>query len=54
VGSEVFPARAHTANATSKPRLWKLMTSIWPDYDAYQSRCERRIPVVILERRPLR
>ena len=49
VGAEKFPARAHTATASSKPRLWKLMTSIWPAYDDYQAMCERDIPVVILE-----
>jgi len=27
------------------------MTSIWPDYDRYQKRTSRDIPVVILERR---
>jgi len=26
------------------------MTSVWPDYDDYQRRTEREIPVVVLER----
>jgi len=26
------------------------MTSIWPDYDRYQERTKRDIPVVVLER----
>jgi len=25
------------------------MTSIWPDYDGYQERTKREIPVVVLE-----
>jgi deazaflavin-dependent oxidoreductase (nitroreductase family) len=44
-----FSARARTANADEKPRLWSLMTSIWPDYDNYQSKTDRDIPLVILE-----
>jgi deazaflavin-dependent oxidoreductase (nitroreductase family) len=50
VGPEVFSARANTATNGEKQRLWKLMTSIWPEYDRYQSRTSRDIPVVILER----
>ena len=50
VGAERFPARARTATADEKPGLWGIMTSIWPDYDTYQARCARDIPVVILER----
>ena len=33
-----------------KPRLWRLMVSIWPEYEKYQTKTEREIPVVILER----
>jgi deazaflavin-dependent oxidoreductase (nitroreductase family) len=50
VGADKFPARARTATPEEKPKLWKIMTSIWPDYDQYQARCARDIPVVILER----
>ncbi|GFG95418.1 nitroreductase family deazaflavin-dependent oxidoreductase [Mycobacterium timonense] len=39
---------ARTASAAEKPRLWKIMTDQWPNYDVYQSRTERDIPVVIL------
>jgi deazaflavin-dependent oxidoreductase (nitroreductase family) len=39
---------AHTASAAEKPRLWKIMTDVWPNYDAYQSRTDRDIPVVVL------
>jgi deazaflavin-dependent oxidoreductase (nitroreductase family) len=51
VGADRFTARALTATAAEKPRLWRLMTSVWPDYDRYQAKTERDIPVVILERR---
>jgi deazaflavin-dependent oxidoreductase (nitroreductase family) len=52
VGAEKFPARARAGNAEEKPRLWRIMTSIWPEYERYQARTSREIPVVILERRP--
>lgn len=50
VGPEEFPARARTATPQEKPRLWRVMASIWPEYDRYQTRTTRDIPVVILER----
>lgn len=50
VGAERFTARARTASPEEKPRLWRLMAEIWPDYDRYQQRTSREIPVVILER----
>ena len=49
VGAVGFGARARTATADEKPQLWQLMTAIWPDYDSYQARTDREIPVVILE-----
>jgi deazaflavin-dependent oxidoreductase (nitroreductase family) len=50
VFEEIFAARARPAPPGEKPRLWQVMTSIWPDYDAYQTRTDRLIPVVIIER----
>jgi deazaflavin-dependent oxidoreductase (nitroreductase family) len=50
VKGDRFAARARTATAEDKPEVWKTMTSIWPDYDNYQTKTEREIPVVILER----
>jgi deazaflavin-dependent oxidoreductase (nitroreductase family) len=51
VGPDRFPARARPARGREKPRLWRLMASIWPEYDRYQARTDRDIPVVILEPR---
>ena len=45
-----FKARARTATAEEKPEMWKTMTSEWPAYDEYQSKTDREIPVVVLER----
>jgi deazaflavin-dependent oxidoreductase (nitroreductase family) len=50
VGADRFPARARTADAEEKARLWPVMTSIWPHYEGYQRKTRRDIPVVILER----
>ena len=50
VAGDRFEARARTATARSKPRLWRLMVSIWPEYQKYQTKTSREIPVVILER----
>jgi deazaflavin-dependent oxidoreductase (nitroreductase family) len=50
VGPEQFPARARPATAEERPRLWPLMTAIWPDYDVYQTKTAREIPVVVLDR----
>jgi len=50
VKGDVFEARARTASGEERERLWKAAAQQWPDYDAYQTRTEREIPVVVLER----
>ena len=50
VKGDRFRAKARTASSVEKPELWRLMTEVWPDYDGYQRRTEREIPVVVLER----
>ena len=51
VKDEKFPAHARVATAEEKPELWKTMTAEWPDYDEYQTKTDREIPVVVLERK---
>ena len=51
VKGDVIPVRAHTATAEEKPRLWKIVTEQWPNYDVYQTRTDRPIPVVVLSPR---
>ncbi|HET7046212.1 MAG TPA: nitroreductase family deazaflavin-dependent oxidoreductase [Gaiellaceae bacterium] len=51
VEDEVFPARARTATGEEREQLWQLAARQWPDYDAYQEKTDREIPVVVLERR---
>ncbi|MDA8371552.1 MAG: nitroreductase family deazaflavin-dependent oxidoreductase [Nocardiopsaceae bacterium] len=50
VKGDRFSARARTATEAEKTRLWPLMASAWPEYDAYQAATDRSIPVVVLER----
>ena len=49
VKADRFTARARTATAEERPELWRTMTEIWPDYDTYQTKTDREIPVVVLE-----
>lgn len=48
VREDVFPATARTATDAERERLWPMMVEIWPDYEAYQKRTERVLPIVIL------
>lgn len=41
--------RARVAQEPERARVWGRMASIYPEYESYQRRTERRIPVVILE-----
>jgi deazaflavin-dependent oxidoreductase (nitroreductase family) len=49
VGAARIPVRAHTATGEERSRLWSVMTGIWPNFDVYQTRTSRQIPVVVLE-----
>ncbi|MGP3965995.1 nitroreductase family deazaflavin-dependent oxidoreductase [Nonomuraea sp. 3N208] len=50
VKGDKFKARARTADEDEKPEMWRVMAKAWPDYDNYQQKTDRRIPVVVLER----
>jgi deazaflavin-dependent oxidoreductase (nitroreductase family) len=50
VRDEHIPVHTRTASAAEKPRLWQIMRELWPNYDVYQSRTDRDIPVVVLSR----
>ncbi|URN03401.1 nitroreductase family deazaflavin-dependent oxidoreductase [Actinomadura madurae] len=50
VWGDRFTARARTATPEEKRPLWRKMAATWPDYDEYQKKTDRDIPVVILER----
>ncbi len=48
-GATVTSFRARTASAEERDRLWALANDVYPEYEVYQTRCERQIPVVVLE-----
>ena len=48
VRADRIPVIGRTASDDEKPRLWRIMTDVWPNYDAYQTRTDRSIPVVVL------
>lgn len=50
IKDDTFAARARTASPEETPDMWRVMTRVWPDYDNYQKRTKREIPVVVLER----
>lgn len=50
VKGDKFTARARTATPEEKPALWRKMAATWPQYDEYQQKTDREIPVVVLER----
>jgi hypothetical protein len=43
--------RAERVSSEEKKRLWPTVTAAWPDFDDYQRRTERDIPVIRLARR---
>jgi proline iminopeptidase len=45
-----FHARARDAEGDERERLWRRLNEIWPHYDEYQTKTDREIPVVVLER----
>jgi deazaflavin-dependent oxidoreductase (nitroreductase family) len=50
-GTEKFKARAHVVESRAeRDRLYDEMCKIWPSFRDYQTKTERLIPVVILER----
>ena len=50
IKGERFKATARVATPAEKPVMWAKMVEAWPDYDTYQTKTDREIPVVVLER----
>src|SRR5688572_710196 len=51
VGSEKIPVRARVATEAEHQRLWPKAVNTYRGYDEYQQRTDRKIPLVVLERR---
>ena len=41
---------AHEADGEEKARWWAIATEVWPDYDTYQTKTDRVIPLFVLDR----
>ena len=48
VKGDTYEVTARDAQGDERARLWALVNVQWPNYEVYQSRTEREIPVVIL------
>jgi F420H(2)-dependent quinone reductase len=48
VGSTRREMIARPATAPERAEIWPALTAVYPHFDAYQQRTERRIPVLIL------
>ncbi len=48
VKDKVFAADARTAESPERERLWAKALAAWPQYDDYQAKTTREIPVVVL------
>ena len=51
IGSEKTKMRARRASDEEKAALWPKLVAMYADYDQYQARTDRNIPVVILSPR---
>jgi deazaflavin-dependent oxidoreductase (nitroreductase family) len=49
VKGDKMRARARTATPAEKAEMWPIMTKEWPDYDEYQTKTDRDIPIVVVE-----
>jgi deazaflavin-dependent oxidoreductase (nitroreductase family) len=51
IGRERLRVSAREASLEERKRLWPKLVAMWPDYETYQGRTQRTIPVVVLEPR---
>jgi deazaflavin-dependent oxidoreductase (nitroreductase family) len=52
LGEEAFPVTATTVSDEEREALWPRLVAMYPDYDVYQKRTKRQIPVVRLTKQP--
>lgn len=50
IKGEVFAGLARTAQGAEHDELWAASVQQWPNYDVYQSRTDRKIPILVVER----
>jgi deazaflavin-dependent oxidoreductase (nitroreductase family) len=49
-GDQLHELRARTVAGQERARMWALAVEQWPDYEEYQQKTQREIPVVALEK----
>ena len=49
VAEEVMKAQAEVVEGEKRARYWDNMAEIWPPYNDYQEKTDRKIPVVLLK-----
>jgi deazaflavin-dependent oxidoreductase (nitroreductase family) len=52
VRGQRIPGAARIATDSERARLWPEFVSVFPNYDRYQAKTTRRIPIVIVEPQP--
>lgn len=48
VSTAEMKARAEEVEGEKRERLWQEMVKVWPDYENYQKKTDREIPVILL------
>ena len=48
-GPDLRDYTARVVTGDDKAEWWKAATEVWPDYDEYQTKTDREIPVVVLD-----
>ena len=48
IGTTITPMKARRASDEEKAAYWPKLVAIYPDYEDYQARTERNIPVMVL------
>ena len=50
IGTEKFKAKAHEAKGPERDRLFEAQAKMMPQFNEYQKKTARKIPVIVLER----
>jgi deazaflavin-dependent oxidoreductase (nitroreductase family) len=51
VGRETYPVTVAEATGDERDVLWRRMADMYPGYDGYAQKTDRKIPVAVLQRR---
>lgn len=51
VGTDTIPVRARVAEGDEREKIWTKQKEVMPGFAEYEAKANRRIPVIVLERR---